>query len=170
MSESEGIVLYQLEITKEMTDFVNGPEGGWDNAAKKYPAWKAHLELNGILGGSKKWKTEYFELFQPVAKLSTDDLDEAFAIGNAFGGLHSDMVERGLLEPLLPMIEMPNGHITPNMHSMSIGDICKKGDEFFMCDPTGFGKIEVTEHGTRNTISKFGRRCRFNGTTGDAPL
>tara|TARA_B100000686_G_C16755692_1_gene955321 strand:+ start:951 stop:1469 length:519 start_codon:yes stop_codon:yes gene_type:complete len=160
-SETE-IILYQLEVTEEMHTFVNGPNGGWDNAAKKYPAWNAHLEVTGITGGSKKWKTEYFEFYRPVAKLATDDLEEAFGIGNAYGGAHSDMVERGLLEPLLPMIEMRNGHITPNMHSMSIGDICKKGDEYFMCDPTGFGLIEVTEHVGISIESEYNKERTAN--------
>ena len=134
------ITLFQLHKTDEMVEFVNGPDGGWTNAAEKYPAWQAHLDTS--FNGSKEWKPEYFGHYRAVARINTNEIEESFSIANAYGGSHMDMVERGLIEPLLPLREI-RGHRTPDMHSMSVGDIVSKGLEYWMCDPMGFTKITV---------------------------
>lgn len=141
--DKDKITLFQLHTTDEMVEFVNGPDGGWGNAVKKYPAWKAYLETTSK--GSENWKPEYFEYYRAVAKINTEELEESFAISNAYGGSHMDMVEKGLLEPLLPLIKYKSGHETINMHSMSVGDIVKKELEYWICDKIGFAKIDVEE-------------------------
>ncbi|MAR96214.1 MAG: hypothetical protein CMG17_01430 [Candidatus Marinimicrobia bacterium] len=142
-NEEQKITLYQLHKTDEMVAFVNGPDGGWDNAAKKYPAWEAHLQLS--FKGSENWKPEYFQYYRAVAEINTDSLEESFAISNAYGGSHMDMVEKGLIEPLLPLITLKNGWETINMHSMSIGDIVQKDLEYWMCEPFGFAEISIED-------------------------
>ena len=72
-------------------------------------------------------------------------IKESFAISNAYGGSHMDMVEKGLIEPLLPLITLKNGWETINMHSMSVGDIVQKGLEYWMCEPFGFAEISIED-------------------------
>jgi len=149
-----GIILYQNHLTDEMVSFLNGKDGGWTKASKKFEAVKAHLECGGI-NGSDNWKPEYFVHYKAVAKIMTDDVEKTFGIGNAFGGLHSDMVDQGLIIPLIPQLERANGRKTPNMHSMSVGDICQKGKEFFMCHRVGFTKIDVVKEMPDDIIEQF---------------
>jgi len=137
------ITLYQLHKTDEMVAFVNGPDGGWDNAAKKYPAWEAHLQLS--FKGADAWKPEYFQYYRAVAEIKTDSVDESFSITNSPSYSHMDMVKEGLIKPLLPLIKRKNGYETINMHSMSIGDIVQKGLEYWMCDRFGFSEITIND-------------------------
>lgn len=145
-SESEtGIILYQIKWTDEMRTFLNGKGGGWENASKKYEAIEAHLACGSIFG-AKNWEPRFWKHYQAVARIHTDKLEESFGIGNAFGGSHMDMVEQGLLTPLLPLISFREGHETPDMHSMSVGDICELDGKHYMCDSVGFKEIQITEH------------------------
>jgi len=146
MKEEQKITLFQLHKTREMIDFVNGPNGGWDNAAKKYPAMAAYLKTVIDSNGSEGWEPSFFKHYRAVAVINTNDIEESFAIGNAYGGSHMEMVEMGKIEPLLPLITLHNGHETLDMHSMSIGDIVKKGQNYWMCDPIGFSQIKVEEN------------------------
>ena len=133
------IILYQVELTDEMISYLNSPEGGWSKAADKYQAIECHLECGSVFG-DEGWESEYFQHYRAVAEIETDNLEEAFGIGN---GSHHEMVEVGKMKPLLPMRKGKNGNMYYDMHSMSVGDICQKGDEYFMCNPHGFGQIEV---------------------------
>ena len=136
------ITLYQIEYTREMIDFLNSrPEGGWTNAMKKYPM--IHADMTVKDEGSEGWLPEFFQHYRAVANIKADTLADAWGIGNAFGGYHTDMVDKGLLEPLLPYIKLKNGHETVHMHSMSVGDICKMNDEYYLCESYGWAKVEV---------------------------
>ena len=146
-NESEtGIILHQIKLTDEMVDFLNGKDGGWTNASKKYEAVEAHLEC-GSINGADNWEPRFWKHYRAVAKIHTDKLEEAFGIGNAYGGAHMDMVEKGLLTPLLPLISFREGHETVDMHSMSVGDICEMDGKHYMCHRVGFTEIQITEHG-----------------------
>ena len=137
------ITLYQIKYTDEIIDFLNGPEGGWNAAEKKYPMVKA--KMNCQFEGSEAWLPEYFEHYRAVANIKAETLEEGFGIGNAFGGAHMDMVEQGLLEPLLPYTTLHNGHVTVDMCSMSVGDICKFNGSYYMCDRFGWSEIEIND-------------------------
>lgn len=144
-NESEtGIILHQIKLTDEMVDFLNGKDGGWTNASKKYEAVEAHLEC-GSINGADNWEPRFWKHYRAVAKIHTDKLEDAFGIGNAYGGAHMDMVEKGLLTPLLPLISFREGHETVDMHSMSVGDICEMDGKHYMCHRVGFTEIQITD-------------------------
>jgi len=93
---------------------------GWDAACKAYPAVKAYLDSS--VYGSERWDRSYFEHYVPVAKLATDDLDDAFRIGNI--GPQEDIRE-GFLD-----------------HSVSVGDILEtERGELFMVNSIGFERV-----------------------------
>ena len=140
--DNQFVTLYQIVKTKEMIEFLNSEDGGWENASKKYPAWEAYRALQ--MTPMDSWKPEYFQHFTAVAKIKTQGLSEAYAIGNAYGGAHTDMVKQGQLVPLIEWITV-NGRRTPNMRSMSVGDIVQRNDEYFMCEEFGFARVDINE-------------------------
>lgn len=77
------------------------------------------------LRGSRSWNEAYWRMYAPVATVYTDDLDEAFEIMNLWNA--PERVEK----------HRPT-------HSLSVGDIVKRGDEFWMVDPFGFTRITVS--------------------------
>ncbi len=81
-----------------------------------------HFSLS--LRGSKAWNEIFWKFFQPVATVATDDLDHAFELMNLWN-------DESLVERIKPL------------HSLSVGDILKSGDKFFMVDPYGFSEIEI---------------------------
>ena len=132
------ITLYQIEYTDEMVDYLNGPEGGWSNAIKKYELIEADQELRL---GADRWEPRFWKHFRAVAEIITDDLDTAWGIGN---GSHAGMIEAGKMKPLLPMRKgRRNGKMYYDMHSMSVGNICQRGEEYFLCDIFGWKKVEI---------------------------
>lgn len=115
------ITVYQVQLTDEQYDRVNAV--GHEAAANEIPAYRAHLECSFF--GAAKFQPEFFASYAPVAKFDTEDLEEAFTIGNIFEGFE-DQIER----------------IAP-MHSVSVGDILEKNGKFFMVDSFGFKQVAV---------------------------
>ena len=37
--------VYQIKLSEAVYDFVNGPEGGHTETAKKLPGYKTHMEV-----------------------------------------------------------------------------------------------------------------------------
>jgi hypothetical protein len=91
---------------------------------EKYP----HLNVYRTLlcyGGSPKWDEVFWQYFQPVATVETDDLEDCFRIMNLWD--EPEKVER----------------LHDHVRSLSVGDIVKKGGRFYMVDSFGFSEIET---------------------------
>jgi hypothetical protein len=140
------ITLYQLEYTDEMIEYLNGPGGGWSNAIKKYELIEADQNMRL---GAERWENRFWKHYKAVAEIKAEDLDDGWIIGN---NDHHEMVKEGSLKPLLPYIASKRTgraktYMMVNMHSMSVGNICKMNEEYFICNRTGWKKVKIeTEH------------------------
>jgi len=111
------IRVWQISLER-YHDMINAL--GWSEASKRFPAVKAHLDTS--IYGSERWDALHFEHYIPTAKLATDDLDDAFRIGNI--GPREDITE-GFLD-----------------HSVSVGDILEtERGELFIVNSIGFERV-----------------------------
>lgn len=113
------IQVYQIQLTDEQIDMIN--KNGHDSV----PAQVAHLRTSFY--GSKKFKTEDLQYYTKTMEVDTDDLEEAFALTNLWND--PSKVTR----------------IGERQSSMSVGNIVRKGDSFYMVDNFGFGHIPLFE-------------------------
>ena len=98
---------------------------------------KKEFAINGLFWGSKKIeevreKVSYlFDLYAPVAKVYTNDIDEVFALGN-FERADDD-------NQFVKLVD--------RMRSVSVGDIVYDAlrNSYFMVDPSGWARVEEPE-------------------------
>jgi len=98
---------------------------------------KKEFAINGLFWGSKKVeevreKVSYlFDLYAPVAKVYTNDIDEVFALGN-FERADDD-------NQFVKLVD--------RMRSVSVGDIVYDSllNSYFMVDPSGWARVEEPE-------------------------
>ena len=99
---------------------------GWSAAEAKYPAIKSHRDID--LDGAASFKPEDFQFYKLVAKIDAETKSDAFYVqNNPFG--YADLEDR------IERIDV--------QHSMSVGDIVKDGDDYYMVDHIGFTKIQI---------------------------
>ena len=136
--------IYQIQVSNEITDFVNSNEGGHTGAAKKYPLYYAKMETLHGRGDDRKinFKAEFFSHYTKVCEvdgryngLSDGDIDytvksknEVFAILNQ-QYLDEDTMEDVVFDSHVSGYTMKSfvrdGKTIEyrNMHSLSVGDI-----------------------------------------------
>ena len=107
------ITIYQIQMTKEKVDAFN--EG------KVVPSLDAKRAL---MFGASKFTPDMLQHFTEVARVKTNDLDEAFEFTNLWND--KDKVEK-----------------FAQMSSTSVGDIFLKGDTFYMVDNFGFETLRL---------------------------
>lgn len=105
------IIIHQIQMTSDQVDAFN--------SGNSVPAIEAKRQL---MFGSEDFKHEMFQYFTEVAKVETDDLEEAFELTN----LWEDETKITRLT---------------RMSSTSVGDILQKDDRYFMVDNFGFTEI-----------------------------
>ena len=93
------------------------------NSGASVPAIEAKRKLTL---GAKKFDPSMVKYFSRVYEVETDDLEKAFEITNLW--------ENGHLVRALP---------GTRGHSSSVGDIFRKGDQFFMVDNWGFEPLAL---------------------------
>ena len=71
--------VHQLNITDEIYNFVNA--NGHNVAAETYPVWGFRLELS-FLEKVPTLTAEIADYYRPVAKITANDLEHAFQVGN----------------------------------------------------------------------------------------
>jgi len=97
-----------------------------DAARRDMEDFENRIRINISLQGSKAWDSTFWKFFTPVATVRTTDLDRAFAIMNLWNADEEHLVERHA-----------------SLHSLSVGDILKRDDKFYMVEPWGFAEIQV---------------------------
>jgi len=108
------ITIYQIQLTDEQIDRVNAY--GHDSV----PAQKARMN---VMFGAKNFQHSDFQYYTPTMSVNTDDLEEAFELTNLWND--KTRVNRfGLRQS-----------------SSSVGDIFRKGDQFYMVDSFGFTRL-----------------------------
>ena len=138
--------IFQIQVSDEITDFVNSNEGGHYEAAKKYPLYHAKMETMHARGDSDKidFKPEYFSHYTKVCEVDGrfcgltqgDSVDytvtnknEVFSILNQYY-LDEDTGEDIVFDKHVSGFKMKtitrkDGEVVTyrDMHSLSVGDI-----------------------------------------------
>jgi hypothetical protein len=105
------IIIHQIQMTNAQVNAFN--------AGQSVPSIEAKRTL---MFGARKFQPNMFSYFTEVAKVDTDDLEEAFELTN----LWEDVAKITRIE---------------RMSSTSVGDIFQKGDRYFMVDNFGFAEL-----------------------------
>ena len=136
--------IYQIQVTDEISNYVNSNDRGHTGAAEKYPLYNAKMETMHGRGEDRKidFNTEYFSHYTKVCEvdgrycgLSNGDMDytvksknEVFAILNQ-QYLDEDTMEDVVFDSHVSGYTMKSfvreGKTIEyrNMHSLSVGDI-----------------------------------------------
>lgn len=153
--------VFQIQISDEVCDFVNSPEGGHTNTANKYPEYHARLETSHA--GSERFEGDMFEHYTSVCNVAVDgglvaddeswqvrDLEDVFAVLNGsymdqdtgedivFDAHVSGYTTRTFLNKTTK-----EPRTVRNMHSLSVGDIVfdSVSDTYNMVDGHGFSDV-----------------------------
>ena len=144
--------IFQIKVTEEIYEHVNGPEGGHSNTAKKYPLYHARMECS--FDGSKRFLPEMFEHYTQVcevAGMQERDLETVFKILNGFyfdEDAGTDLVFEEFVSgfKMRTFLNKKTKEVREvrDMHSLSVGDIIEDTvtGKFHMVD--GFGFSELT--------------------------
>ena len=143
---------FQSKVTEEIYDFVNGPEGGHSETAKKFPLYEARLETQH--NGSEGFRSDMFEHYTQVctvAGMQERDLETVFKILNGFyfdEDAGTDLVFEEFVSgfKMRTFLNKKTKEVREvrDMHSLSVGDIIEDTEtgKFHMVD--GFGFSELT--------------------------
>jgi hypothetical protein len=107
------ITIYQIKTTDEQIVALN--------SGRSVPSFEAKRSL---MFGASKFTPDMLQHFTEVARVDTDDLEEAFELTNLWEDM--DKVEK-----------------FTRMSSTSVGDIFLKGDAFYMVDNFGFVALRL---------------------------
>ena len=144
--------IFQIKVTEEIYDFVNGPEGGHSETAKKFPLYEARLETQH--NGSAGFRSDMFEHYTKVcevAGMQERDLETVFKILNGFyfdEDAGTDLVFEEFVSgfKMRTFLNKKTKEVREvrDMHSLSVGDIIEDTEtgKFHMVD--GFGFSELT--------------------------
>ena len=144
--------VYQIKLSEAVYDFVNGPEGGHYETAKKFPEYNTHMEV--MHKGSKGYKPEMFEHYTQVCEVADfqgSTLEEVFKVLNGYyfdEETGKDEWDEAFVSGFqMRTITRKDGEVVTfrDMHSLSVGDIVEDTStgEFHMVDGMGFKQIET---------------------------
>ena len=142
--------IFQIKVTEEIYDFVNGPEGGHSETAKKFPLYEARLETQH--NGSEGFRSDMFEHYTQVctvAGMQERDLETVFKILNGFyfdEDAGTDLVFEEFVSGFqMRTITRKDGEVVTfrDMHSLSVGDIVEHNGSFHIVDKWGFKEVET---------------------------
>ena len=147
--------IFQIKISEEIYDHVNGPEGGHTNTANKYPEYNARLETSHR--GSEGFTSNMFDHYTKVcevAGMEERDLETVFKILNGFyfdeeTGTDSIFEEFVSGFKMKTFLNKKTKEVTElrDMHSLSVGDIIEDTvtGTFHIVDGCGFSEINVRQ-------------------------
>ena len=145
--------IFQIKISDEIYEHVNGPEGGHSATAKVYPEYHARMECS--FDGSKRFLPEMFEHYTKVCEVAgfeDRNLETVFKILNGFyfdEDAGTDLVFEEFVSgfKMKTFLSKTTKEIRQvrDMHSLSVGDIIEDTatGTFHMVDGMGFSEIEV---------------------------
>ena len=148
--------IYQVKLSEEVFNFVNGPEGGHTKTAEKYPEYNTNMEVT--MRGSKGYTPEMFAHYSKVCEVANFEtegskLEEVFKILNGYyfdEDTDTDETFDAFVSGFkMRTITRKNGEVVTfrDMHSLSVGDIVEDTStgEFHIVDGMGFKQIQTTE-------------------------
>jgi hypothetical protein len=146
--------IYQIKLSEAIYDFVNGPEGGHSETAKKFPEYNTHMEV--MHKGSKGYKPEMFAHYTTVCKVAdfvteSNKLEEVFKVLNGYyfdEDAGTDLVFEEFVSGFqMRTITRKDGEVVTfrDMHSLSVGDIVEDTytGKFHIVDGMGFKEVET---------------------------
>ena len=146
--------IYQIKLSEAIYDFVNGPEGGHSETAKKFPEYNTHMEV--MHKGSKGYKPEMFAHYTTVCKVAdfvteSNQLEEVFKVLNGYyfdEDAGTDLVFEEFVSGFkMRTITRKDGEVVTfrDMHSLSVGDIVEDTytGKFHIVDGMGFKEVET---------------------------
>ena len=112
--------VFQIQISDQVIDFVNGPDGGHTRTAQQFPEYHARLETSHA--GSERFEGDWFAHYNNVCTVARHVSGFTMKTGVRSNG-----------EP----------YSVRNMHSLSVGDIVfdSESDTYNMVDGAGFSDI-----------------------------
>ncbi len=147
--------IFQIKISEEIYDHVNGPEGGHTNTANKYPEYNARLETSHR--GSEGFTSNMFDHYTKVcevAGMEERDLETVFKILNGFyfdeetgtDSIFEEFVSGFKMKTYLNKRTKEVREVR-DMHSLSVGDIIEDtiAGTFHIVDGCGFSEINVRQ-------------------------
>ena len=146
--------IFQIKISEEIYEFVNGPEGGHTKTAEKYPLYEARLETSHR--GSEGFTSNMFDHYTKVcevAGMEERDLETVFKILNGFY-FDEETGTDSIFEEFVSGFKMKSGtrndgtsYTLRDMHSLSVGDIIEDTvtGTFHMVDGMGFSEINLAK-------------------------
>lgn len=142
--------VHQVKLSEAVYDFVNGPEGGHLETAKKFPEYNTHLET--MHAGAEGYKPEMFEHYTQVcevAEFEGSNLEEVFKILNGYY-FDDETGKDEWFDALVSGFQMKtvtrkDGEVVTyrDMHSLSVGDIVEHNGSFHIVDKWGFKEVET---------------------------
>ena len=147
--------IYQIKLSEAIYDFVNGPEGGHSETAKKFPEYNTHMEV--MHKGSKGYTADMFAHYTNVCKVAdfvteSNKLEEVFKILNGYY-FDEDTDTDETFDAFVSGFKMKTylnkktKEVSEyrDMHSLSVGDIVEDTytGKFHIVDGMGFKEVET---------------------------
>ena len=156
--------VYQIKISKEVSDYVNSNDRGHLGGEEKYPIYEAHMRLSHNMREETKFNDTDFQHYTHVASVKKDaglvtrnsdpflldDLEEVFKVLNGYyydDESGEDIVfDNHVSDYKMKTVTRKDGEVVTfrDMHSLSVGDI-----------------VEDVSNGTFHLVASFG----FNDIT-----
>jgi hypothetical protein len=141
--------VFQIKISKEVTDYVNSNDLGHLGAEEKYPEYAAHM---AVMRGAEGFEGEMFNHYTQVCEVATrNNLEEVFKILNGYYYDNETGKDAAFDEFVsgykMKTITRKNGEEVTlrDMRSLSVGDIVfdAKNDSYHIVDRSGFKDITL---------------------------
>jgi len=147
--------IYQIKLSEAIYDFVNGPEGGHSETAKKFPEYNTHMEV--MHKGSEGYTPEMFAHYTKVCEVANFEtegskLEEVFKILNGYY-FDEDTDTDETFDAFVSGFKMKTylnkktKEVSEyrDMHSLSVGDIVEDTytGKFHIVDGMGFKEVET---------------------------
>ena len=142
--------IFQVRISKEVSDFVNSNERGHLGAEEKYPQYKTKM---ATMHGAEGFEGEMFNHYTQVCEVATfntegNHLEEVFKILNGYW-CDDETGEDTVFDQFVSGYKMKTFerdgkvHEYRDMHSLSVGDIVfdVNNDSYHIVDRWGFKDI-----------------------------
>ena len=158
--------VYQIKISKEVSDYVNSNDRGHLGGEEKYPIYETYMRL---MHGGRRDKDAFrdtdFQHFTHVASVKKDaglvdgdgeswqvrDLEDVFAVlnGRYFDeDTETDVVfDAHVSDYKMKTVTRKNGEVVTfrDMHSLSVGDVVQDVDNGTFHIVASYGFMDVTE-------------------------
>ena len=156
--------VYQIKISKEISDFVNSNDHGHTGGENKYPIYEARMRLQHGVKDVSIFKDTDFGYYTPVCSVKKDaglvcdgeswlldHLEDVFKVLNGYyydEDTEEDVVfDNHVSDYKMKTITRKDGEVVTyrDMHSLSVGDIVEDVDNGSFHIVASFGFLDITD-------------------------